>query len=98
MGFNRPFNKTNKQTKQQHPLTLPHATSTMMKISNMTTSDLAKLTSSAKETYPALTAKPTRPPPLIRRHGFNCSHREKKINNQQQDAAAKTPSMSLFLF
>jgi hypothetical protein len=71
----------------------------MMKISNMTTSDLAKLTSSAKETYPALTAKPTRPPPLIRRHGFNCSHREKKkINNQQQDAAAKTPSMSLFLF
>jgi len=28
----------------------------MMKISNMTTSDLAKLTSSAKETYPALTA------------------------------------------
>merc|ERR1712242_120418 len=37
-------------------------------------------------------------PPLIRRHGFDCSHREKKINNQQQDAAAKTPSMSLFLF
>jgi hypothetical protein len=69
----------------------------MMKISNMTTSDLAKLTSSAKETYPALTAM-TRPPPLIRRHGFDCSHRKKKINNQQQDAAAKTPSMSLFLF
>jgi hypothetical protein len=69
----------------------------MMKISNMTTSDLAKLTSSAKETYPALTAT-TQLPPLIRRHGFDCSHREKKINNQQQDAAAKTPSMSLFLF